>query len=259
MLRKMRFLGAFATIGAMALFGFSTFNEATAASCVGSCGTLGPDGIVTSSPLGGTYNWVSTFGGLEDTGQISGVGGTNGSLLTTDLFSATSGEMLSFYFNYVTSDGSFYSDYAWAELVDPALAHVAWIFTARTQPVGNTSPGFELPVNDGTLEPLTSAIVPGGPVWSPLGEESSGECFDEGCGYTGWILSMYTVSTTGNYYLRFGVSNFDDDAFDSGLAIDGANIGGVPIPTVPLPATVWMLLTAIGATVGWRARRPFRS
>lgn len=27
---------------------------------------------------------------------------------------------------------------------------------------------------------------------------------------------------------------------------------------VPLPPTLWMLLTAIGAAVGWRARRPFR-
>ncbi|MCL4791795.1 MAG: hypothetical protein KJ040_07055 [Gammaproteobacteria bacterium] len=28
---------------------------------------------------------------------------------------------------------------------------------------------------------------------------------------------------------------------------------------VPLPPTIWMLLTAIGAAVGWRARRPFQS
>jgi hypothetical protein len=140
----------------LAAFGCAVFpvGSASADSCVGNCGALGANGVVTLSPFGNpTYQFVSTNGGVAGAGQIAGVGGTNGSQFTTSAFSANSGDALQFFFNYVTSDGSEFADYAWAELQTSLGAHVAWLFTARTQPTGNTSPGFGLPTNDSTLTP----------------------------------------------------------------------------------------------------------
>jgi hypothetical protein len=45
----------------------------------------------------------------------------------------------------------------------------------------------------------------------------------------GWVLSDYTIPTTGDYYLQVGVVNWSDELYDSGLALDGVSIGGVPI------------------------------
>jgi hypothetical protein len=243
----------FLAVLAVALAPVSAFAD----SCIGACGTLGADGVVTTSPQGGTYQYVTTNGGDAGAGQISGVGGTNGSTFTTSVFGANAGDLLDFYFNYVTSDGAGFSDYSWAELQTDVGGHVAWLFTARTVVApGNTSPGFGLPANDSTLIPATSAINPGGPAWSPLGG-SSGDCFDDGCGYTGWIESQYTVALAGNYKLLFGVTNWIDTIFDSGLAFDGATIAGTPITgdDVPEPSTFLLLGTGIGALALLRRRR----
>ena len=159
-----------AALAASAIFVGLTTGSANAASCIGNCGVLGADGVVTDSPDGGNYSYISTEFGVGGAGQISGVGGTNGSSFSTSAFTAAAGDLLKFFFNYVTSDGAEFADYSWAELTTSTFDHVAWIFTARTQPVGNTSPGFDLPPNDSTLTPATSAIIPGGPSWSPLAD-----------------------------------------------------------------------------------------
>jgi hypothetical protein len=242
--------------GALMLIGVSQ----ASAQCVGNCGTDGADGVVTLSPTGNSsYQFVSTNGGAVGAGEISGVGGTNGSQFTSSVFSATAGEPLTFYFNYVTSDGSQFADYAWAQLLTASAVPVTFLFTARTEPSGNTSPGQGLPANGSTLTPPTTAIIPPGPVWSPLGG-SSGGCFNgpgQGCGYTGWIQSTFAIPTAGNYEVVFGVTNFLDQAFDSGLAFDGLAIGGNPItPGVPEPATwAMMLLGFVGLGFAFRQSR----
>jgi len=159
--------------------GFGATGPALAQTCVGNCGTDGADGVVTLPPSGDTsYQWISTAGGVTGAGELPGIsGGTDGSSFQTATFAATAGQALTFNFNFVTSDGtSTYPDYAWAQLQTSTGLVVATLFTAETTPTGNTSPGQGLPPNQATLTPSATAIIPGGPTWSPLGS-SSGACF----------------------------------------------------------------------------------
>jgi hypothetical protein len=233
--------------------------------CNGNCGSNGADGVVTLSPTGNSqYQWVSTFNGSNGVGALPGVGGsgspTNGSTLTTSSFSASAGDPLNFYFNYVTSDGSGFADYAWVQLLNSSGTSAALLFTARTAPSGSIVPGFSMPPPSATLDPSAVLINDGAPTWSPLGP-SSGSCFDVGCGYTGWIKSSFTISTSGSYMLQAGVVNWNDVEFDSGLALDGVTVAGTPItPVTPvgeIPEPATMLLVSLGAA-GLLVRR-FRS
>jgi hypothetical protein len=229
--------------------------------CTGSCGTLGADGVVTAPPGGATYDWVSTAGGVDpgtaDLNQAGIFGAeANGSILQSVLFDATAGDALEFDFNYVTSDGAGYVDYAWARLFDSVGTQVAILFTVRTAESGNTSPGFDLPANDATLTPASTPIIPGAPTWSPLGI-SSGDCWDAGCGFTGWIHLSYTIALSGTYSLQFGVVNWNDGAFDSGLAVAGATVDGVPIGSVPEPGVLMLFGSGLAFVLRrMRSRRP---
>lgn len=228
--------------------------------CTGNCGTLGADGVVTLGPSGNPYEYISTYGGPTGVGQYPGIGGTNGSLLTTATFSALANDPLKFYFNFVTSDGAGYADYAWVALVDAGTSSSLLLFTARTTPGGNTVPGFGLPpVAPGvTLIPATVTITAGGPVWSPLGSYS-GTCYNAGCGYTGWVESTYTIGSSGNYYLQFGVSNWLDQIYDTGLSIDNVTVHGVPIPgETPEPGTLIMFGSGILGLAGMLRRKLMR-
>jgi len=228
--------------------------QSVMAQVVGNAGTSGADGVVTAAPGGGlTYAWVSTSGGVTGAGQLPGVGGTNGSSLTTSAFAAASGDVLKFQFNYVTSDGAGFADYAWSQLLDSGGSPVAVLFDARTTPSGDTVPGFGLPGITASLVPSSTPIIGGGPLWSPLGG-SSGSCYAAGCGYTGWITATYAIPTAGSYKIQFGVSNYLDTAFDSGLAFDDVSIAGTPVGTIPEPETYAMLLAGLGL-LGFAARR----
>lgn len=143
--------------------------------------------------------------------------------------------MLKFSFNFVTSDGAGYADYAWARLLDASNNLVALLFTARTAPSGSIVPGFAMPEPTVTLDPTNVPIISGGPLWSPLGG-SSGSCYDSGCGYTGWINTSFTLASNGNYQLEFGVTNWNDSQYQTGMAIDGITIGGRVI-TDPNPVS----------------------
>jgi hypothetical protein len=224
--------------------------------CSGNCGSSGADGVVPLSPIGsGSYQWVSTNSGVIGVGGLpTGTLGheTNGSTLASPIFSAAAGTALNFYFNYVTSDGAGFADYAWAELFDSSNNPVALLFTARAVPSGSIVSGTGLPAPLATLTPSSVPIVGAGPAWSPLGS-NSGQCFAAGCGYTGWINSNYVIPTTGNYYLGVGVVNWIDTEFQSGLALDGVTVGGVPVgpggpPTgTPEPGTLLLLGASIPA------------
>jgi hypothetical protein len=214
---------------------------------------------VTLSPTGNSaYEWVSTSGGTNGVGTLpTGPLGseTDGSTLATPTFAAAAGAPLNFYFNYVTSDGSGFADYAWAELFNSSNTPVALLFTARTESSGSIIPGSGLPAPLATLTPSSVPIIGGAPTWGPLGGLSSGACYASGCGYTGWVKSSYAIPTAGNYYLKVGVVNWIDTAYDSGLAVDGVTVSGVPVsppPSVPgTPVPSSLILTMLGlAAVG---------
>ena len=201
--------------------------------CEGSCGTGVVDGVVTLAPSGGEqYGWVATTGSPLRSLGLPGIGGTNGSRLRSPVFAAGSGEPLEFQFNYITSDGAGFADYAWARLLDASMEPVALLFTARTRSSGNIVPGFGMPDIGAEITPETVNIIGGGPRWSPLGGDS-GRCYASGCGYTDWVNSRYTIPETGEYVLEFGVVNWSDTAFQSGLAFDGVMVGGKPIGAEP--------------------------
>jgi hypothetical protein len=247
--------------------------------CDGVCGTSGANGdIPLSGVVGSTgYGYVTTANSTGNGKTLSpfdssaGFGGgglgseTNGSRLRSTSFAAAAGDSLDFRFNYITSDGTTsFIEYGWALVRNATdLSVAALLFTGRTNPNGPPVPGFGLPA--------PSAVVNGGapavqtakaPVWAPLGG-SSGLCFQgltQGCGFTGWITSQYTFAAAGNYLLEFGAVNWNDEAYDSGLAFDGITIAGVPIDevppvgAVPEPSTYALMFAGLGA-VGWMSRR----
>lgn len=230
---------------------FSVADTAQASTCIGTCGTSGANGVVSLSGSGNsTYQYVTTAGGANGAGEIAGIGGTNGSQYTSTSFHAAANDPLTFLFDYVTSDGAGWADYAWAELQTAAGAHVAWLFTARTKPSGDTSPGFGLPADSATLTPASSAIN-AGTQWQPLAE-SSGACYAAGCGNTGWIKSNDTIATAGVYQVVYGVTNWGDKLYQSGLAFDALAVNGtaVPVAGVPEPATWVMMLLGFGLIGG---------
>ena len=239
-------------------------SPAFADTCVGNCGTLGANGVVPLSPTGNSsYQWVSTNLGSSGVGALpTGALGseTNGSTFATSLFSAAAGDPLNFYFNYTSSDGAGFADYAWAGLFDSSNGLVALLFTARTTPSGNAVPGFGVPLPVATLTPSTVAINDGATTWAPLGG-SSGACFDgvgQGCGSTGWVLSSYIIANSGSYFLEVGVVNWIDTQFDSGLALDGITVAGQPIENPPTttsePASIVMLAAGMAAAGAFRRK-----
>ncbi|MEE2690478.1 MAG: NF038132 family protein [Pseudomonadota bacterium] len=253
-------LGTLCRTGLLALsFSVLSIGASQAGVCVGNCGNSNAaDGVVTTPPSGSLYSWISTNGGVGGAGQLSGIGGTNGTSYTTDVFAATAGQELEYYFNYITSDGSGFADYAWVQLLDNADNLVATLLTARTQPDGSIIPGFGLPAIDATLTPPSVPIIDAPAVWSALGS-SSGLCFNgvgQGCGYTGWVLSNYVIASTGLYKLVFGVTNWSDQGWDSGLAFSGLTIDGKPIENeIPLPAAFPLFLAGVASLGLFRRRR----
>jgi hypothetical protein len=228
--------------------------------CTGNCGSLGADGVVPLSPIGNSsYEYVTTSGGTLGVGALpTGALGseTDGSTLATSVFSATAGTDLNFYFDYVTSDGSGYADYGWAELFNSSNDPVALLFTARTEPTGSIAPGQGMPAPEATLDPSSVPILEG-TTWSPLGG-SSGACWAAGCGNSGWVNSDYTIAAAGDYYLEVGVVNWGDEDYDTGLALDGVETNGTPIiSTTPEPSSLLLFGSGLAGLAGMLKRKLF--
>ena len=244
----------------------------TGGQCVGVCGTSGVDGDIGLSPIGNpAYGYVTTSGStargvsplsLDD--NNTGIE-TNGSSFLSGAFTAAAGDRLGMAFNYVSTDGKGYDDYAWARLVDAnSLAQVAWLFTARSTNSGtrNIVPGDV--VSRTEFDPDERLVgyddwdfvskTADDPVdWSRLGA-SNGSCWEEnakGCGYTGWMVSSYAFAAGGSFRVQVGVVNWGDEAFDSGLAFDHVGLVAAPVPE---PGTLAMMASAL-VLLAWR-RRP---
>jgi hypothetical protein len=267
-MRNKPVLKQLAVAAGVAVAGLAISGTASAAplptgyTCVGSsnCGTLGANGSVSASPQGAEYGYVVTTGVPGNNGDLNIGSETNSSVALSPTFAAVNGTTLEFYFNYITSDGSSYIEYAWVQLINAANpSDFTTLFTARTTPAGNTVPGFGLPglAPGVTLTPSSTAIIPNATTWSPLGGYS-GACYAAGCGNTGWIEMDYVIKTAGNYYLQFGVVNWADTIYDSGLAFDGIAIDGTPIDPpggVPEPATLVLAGLALAGLAATRRRR----
>ncbi len=249
--------------------------------CVGQCGATGADGDVTLSPLGQSSHGYVTTAGSDALGasplnlQESGGGGsvftqTNGSRYTSSVFAANQGDTLSAYFNYVSTDGKGFDDYAWARVLNAdTQSVVAWMFTARSTNSNKQSivPGdlkvdFDpdaVILNYADFEFNTRNLKTDSPVnWSLLGA-SNGSCWREtaeGCGFSGWLNSRVTLAQAGRYQLEVGVVNFGDQAYDSGLAFD---VTGLQAPTSAVPEVGSLPLFLMGAAgmVAMRSRRHF--
>lgn len=238
---------------------------ASSGSAQGNCGTDGADGVVSNSPAGGNYGYVSTYNsnyypvGPATGGTGNGNGtSTNGSVLLSSSFTNASGSQLQFYFDFVTADGAGWADYAWSELVDLTNpGNSVLLFTARTTPGGNTVPGFDLPPPAATISPDPVVITANATTWSPLGpgSDGSGSCYSTGCGTTGWVTSDYTITSNDVYQLEFGVVNWGDTAYQTGMAFDGITVGGTPIQSTGVPEPASMALLGLGAAGLIAARR----
>jgi hypothetical protein len=227
--------------------------------CTGDCGTAPEDGDITLAPGGGAqYGWISTNGGVAGVllpGASAPADSHSGSALRSHLFTAQAGDALRFAFNYVTTDGGDFGDYAWVRLLRADGSQAALLATARTSTGGGAVPGFGMAAGAATLDPATSSVEGVIPEWSPLGADS-GTCYVEPCGQTGWIAAAYTIAAAGQYTLEFGVVNWVDRSADTGMAFDAITLDGVPLAPVPEPGRAAML--AAGAVLLALARRPRR-
>lgn len=234
--------------------------------CLGHCGSSASDGDISLSPLGNSrYAFVSTadsaaFGvsplQLDPGGKGNGVE-NNGSRLRSSTFLASAGDVLDMRFNYVSTDGKGFDDYAWARVVNAAdNSLVAWLFTARSSnsSTGKIVPGDVLRKSEFDPDQIIvdydqfefhSKDASDQVDWSPLGA-SNQSCWRDnapGCGYTDWLHSRYSFASGGSFRVEVGVVNWGDSAYDSGLAFDFTGLSDAPVPE---PSSIGLLLLGLG-------------
>ena len=65
----------------------------------------------------------------------------------------------------------------------------------------------------------------------------------------------YSVVASGTYLVEFGVTNWSDMHYDSGLAFNAVTIASAPISTViPVPAAAWLFGSALAGIALLRRR-----
>ncbi|MBN8503177.1 MAG: NF038132 family protein [Burkholderiales bacterium] len=233
--------------------------------CTGVCGWMAAQGDIGASPEAQVgYGFLSTAGStvygssplqLDPNSRGSGTE-TNGSRLLSPSFSLVAGETFRAHFNYASTDGKGFDDYAWARLVRADTgALVQWLFTARSSNSGtrNIVPGDVLPRD--AFDPRTVLVNydeyefntrdAAQPIdWTPLGF-SNGSCWRSnaaGCGFTGWLTAEVQAPSSQSYRLEIGIVNWGDEAYDSALAFDLAGLA----PTVPEPRSAALLGLGLG-------------
>ncbi len=245
--------------------------------CTGNCSTLPANGDITLSPLGNSqYAYVTTTDSeatdispidlVESGGQSTLFTDTNGSRYVSPTFALTAGQTVGAWFNYVSTDGKGFDDYAWARLVNLAdQSQNLWLFTARStnsnkQSIvpGDLKVGFDPAatiVNYASFDFQVRNTAIDDPIdWAPLGFDN-GTCWRsnaEGCGFTGWLESSVTIAAAGNYQLEVGVVNFGDTIYNSGLAFD---LSGLQPSAVPEPSTWALLLAGLSVMVLGKRKR----
>lgn len=242
--------------------------------CVGHCASAPATGDIGLSPTGSArYGLVTTAGSeavgtspllLDGNSRGSGTE-TNGSRWTSATFDVDAGDTLSVWFNFVSTDGKGYDDYAWARLVDADDGTVvAWLFAAAAtnSNTGKVVPGDVLDKAD--FDPderivdfdsweFVSKSAEDPVDWAPLGV-SNGSCWKDnapGCGYTGWMQSQISFASDARLQLELGVVNWGDWAYDSGLAFDYAGLAAA----VPEPSPLALWLCGMAAVPWLRSRR----
>jgi hypothetical protein len=253
--------------------------------CTGNCGNSAADGDIVLSPTGNArYGFVTTADSSEsgvspvslDPNSRGGGSETNGSRYLSPVFAAAANATLDMWFNYVSTDGKGYDDYAWARLIDANTGGtVAWLFTAESTNSGpkNIVPGKVVDNKDFDPDAVIvdfknwdyNSKTTDDPIdWTPLGF-SNGSCWKDnadGCGYTGWMNSRQSIASAGSFRVEVGVVNWGDFAYDSGLAFDFVGLtapaGTPPAAAVPEPGTMPMALAGALA-LGLLARRRARA
>ena|SRR5712691_10447232 len=205
--------------------------------------------IVTDTDLGFPGTTSTNF--FPTTNVIAGT--TNGSRMTSPVFTANAGDKLDFFFMFATDDGAGFSDYARASLIDPLTSLTLLdLFTARTSSSSQVVPGFGFPSFPSglVLTPGVSTLQGDTFVLNDFGGTQYGPGrFGGGPGGSSeWEHAVFTFdpSMAGSYQLEMTVANVGDTAFASALFFTGDSISSAvvappAVSAVPEPST-WLLL-----------------
>jgi hypothetical protein len=254
-------------VAAFAMLSMSAAHAQTGiASGVGNYGSDVAEGDISAPPSGASsYLYASTYGGVAGAGETQGLGGTNGSSFITNQFTVGPGADLFFAFDFLTTDSD-NPDYATISLLNANGTVAATLVTliSPMQAGAAPTPGAnDQAVLGGStiLKPSAASIANNndpeiGPSWSKLGPYSTGQCSDDsgngGCGSTGWVLASYAVKTYGTYELEVSVTNYGDDFYDTGIALDGIGANG---PGIPEPGALPCLAVGVLAVAAVRRRQ----
>ncbi|CAD5374000.1 putative PEP-CTERM exosortase interaction domain-containing protein [Rubrivivax sp. A210] len=247
---------------------------------VGVSGATPANGSITElagAYANGSLGYVSTAGstaiGAALTPSLQ-FNEQNGSRIRSAAFSANAGDTFAAAFNYITTDGSGFPDYAWARIVRADISAatitntVGWLVTVRS---GNSDSGTMIPggvtdeyrprdtiTNFDTFN-FNARTANNPPLFSGLGD-ATGQCFNlvSDCGFTGWLRTTHTFAAAGSYRLEVGVMNAVDNQFDSAMVFDFAGLTGTPplaASPIPEPATQSMMLLGALASIAVALRR----